>query len=278
MIDNLLMAVKQEIKVSKDSENVEKLLIEALDGTDKFYSYIIYAKYDEGTLVSWTIQYNLSQIDEYNTLERSKVIKSIMEDLKREHKPLKNVIGYGQPSFDIIVQAYDPLVHKLAKQQGDKWKQYEHDDLCQICRLVMLKLYRKGYYIHRRLLYKAFQNEIWMDVKKHRGMPEIVSLEDTFYCKSDGDSEALSLSDVLADKNLIEEEERKWKEEGERLIFEEIKDIIIDYIGVRQWNELLRDYGNGHTTSATRIKMHKIKAYLSSLGLSRKDFNNKYYG
>jgi hypothetical protein len=117
-----------------------------------------------------------------------------------------------------------------------------------------------------------------MEVKRTRGAPEIVSLEDRFYCKADGDSEALCLADIVPDESLIAEEQRKWEEEGERLIFEELKEIIIDYIGIRQWNELLRDYGNGHTTSATRKKMQKIKSYLNSLGLTRREFNKRYYG
>lgn len=277
MTDNLLMAVKQEIQVSVDSENVKELILKALDGSEKFYSYIVYAKYENDTLTGWIIQYNISQNENFNTLSVQNIVDDIVNIINRKRDDCKKVIGYGQPDIETVILAYDPLVRKLAKRQAERWKQYDYEDLCQICRYVMLKLYRKGYYIHRRLLYKAFENEIWMQVRKERGKPQIVSFEDTFYKDISGDGEKLLVADTIPDISTIEREETEYEKEVELKIFEELKEVIIEYIGVRQWNELVRDYGHCHTTSTTRKKMQKIKNYLNTLGLTRKEFNRKYY-
>ena len=91
-------------------------------------------------------------------------------------------------------------------------------------------------------------------------------------------SEKLLVADVIEDTSLQEERERERVREAELAIFDEVKDIVIDLIGQRQWNELVRDYTNGHTTNWSRKKMQDIKHHFERLGLTRKDFNNKYYG
>ena len=193
-------------------------------------------------------------------------------------KEQKRVLGYNQPDIEVMIEAYDPLVNKLAKQQNEHWKCFEHEDLCQMCRLTMLKLYRKGYYIHKRLLYKSFNNDILMSLRHERDRPTIVSFEDTFYKTASADSEKLLVADIVPDTELIEKEELELYEENTRLIFEEVKEIIVELIGIRQFNELMRDYGNKHTTTWSRKCMQKIKNHFAKLGLTRKEFDNKYYG
>lgn len=278
MADNVLMHVKQKISAATDIKRVEEILCETFDGIDDIYSYLVYAEYDVSPL-QYTIQYNISQKEELNTLTLDDVLTGVIYAIENvDLSTKKKIIGYGQPSLEIVLETYDPLVHKLARYQNDRWKQYNYDDLCQICRLVMIRLYRKGYYIHRRLLQRSFENEIWMDVKKHKGDNVVVSFEDTFYRPLSNSSEELQYADVVPDNDIIEKERTKDDEEVNHLIFEEVKDIVIDYIGARQWNELMRDYGNNHTTSWSRKTLQRVKKYLAQLGISRKDFINKYYG
>ena len=278
MVDNVIMSVKQNVKRDADLDKIGELLNEALDGIDKMYSYIVYAEYDEDCKITgYIIQYNFSQNESYNTLCTSDVIKNVIEILKNSKNVTKRVVGYGQPPLEIIVEAYDNLVKKLSKQMLDRWRQYDYEDLCQICRLVMVKLYRKGYYLNKRLLRRAFENYIWCEVKNDIGKPQMVSLEDVFYSHVGGESEDLTFSDIVADDEAIEAEELKTHEEVERLIFEEVRDVVIDLIGIRQWNELLRDYGNKHTTSWSRKTLLKLKRQLENLGITRRSFNHKYY-
>lgn len=278
MADNVLMHVKQKISAATDIKRVEEILCETFDGIDSIYSYLIYVDYDANPL-QYTIQYNISQNEELNTLTLEDVLTGVIHTLETvDLTERKKIIGYGQPSIEIVLETYDPLVHKLARYQKNRWKTYDYDDLCQICRFVMIKLYRKGYYIHRRLLQRSFENEIWMDVKKHKGDHLVVSFEDTFYQPAGNSSEELLFADIVPDKELIEQEEEEDREEVNKLIFEEVKAIVIEHIGPRQWDELMRDYGNNHTTSWSRKALQRVKKHLEQLGISRKDFYNKYYG
>lgn len=277
MADNVLMHVKQKISAATDIKRVEEIICETFDGIDNIYSYLIYAEYDIDP-IQYTIQYNISQNDKLNTISLEDVLTGVVYAIENvDLNKKKKIVGYGQPSLEIVLQTYDPLVHKLARYQHSKWKQYDYDDLCQICRLVMIRLYRKGYYIHRRLLQRSFENEIWMEVKKHRG-ENVVSFDDTFFKPLYTSSEELIFADIVPDEEPLEKEQEEYDKEVNTLIFEELKDIIVDYIGIRQWNELVRDYGNGHTTSWSRKTLQRVKKYLAEIGISRKDFINKYYG
>lgn len=277
MADNVLMHVKQKISAATPMDKVEEILCETFDGIDNIYSYLIYAEYDVNPL-QYIIQYNISQNDELNTITLEDVLTGVIQTLENvDVNAKKHIVGYGQPSLEIVLQTYDPLVHKLARYQNDRWKQYDYEDLCQICRLVMIKLYRKGYYIHRRLLQRSFENEIWMDVKKHRG-EHLVSFEDTFYSPVSSSSEDLLFADIVPDEYAIEKEREKEEQEVNSLVFEEVKQILIDYMGIRQFDELMRDYGNNHTTNWSRKMLQKVKKHFEQLGISRKDFINKYYG
>ena len=278
MEDNVLIKILQHVQREDLITDVRVQAELTLDGLDKIYSYIVYCIYKNEELVKYTIQYTVSQTEKYNTLVVSNVIDDVLKIIFEQERVKKKVIGYGQPDLETALEAYDPLVHKLAKVEHNKWKQFEYEDLCQICRLVMIKLHRKGYYIHKQLLRKAFINEILMSIRHDKNAPPIVSFEDCFYSKASGDSEDLTVADTIPDTSIIEQEEREYEEIAEKLIFEEVKAIVVEIVGIRQWNELMRDYGNKHTTAWSRKLMQKIKHHFETLGLKREDFNKKYYG
>jgi hypothetical protein len=279
MEDNVLVNVSQTLPFIVDDELILSVLNEIFTHVDKVYSYIIYAHYDENDLITkWTIRYAISEKSSYNTLDSTDCVSEIYSILTKKQDKRRKIIGYKQPCIEIMLEVFDPLVNKLAKLQFDRWKQYTHEDLCQMCRLVMIKLYRKGYYIHKVLLQKAFNNYILVSLRPERNAPVIVSFEDTFYKSMKSDSETILFADTIADTSIEEEQENTRITEAEAAIFEEVKNIVIELVGERQWRELVRDYSNKHTSTRTRKLMNKVKTHFNTLGLSRKDFNNKYYG
>lgn len=278
MADNVLMKVTQSIRADVEKECVRSMLENTLENINSIYSYIVYAEYENGVQNAYIVQYNLSQEDKYNTISTEEAIDGITKVIcEHAHENTRRVIGYAQPDVELILELYDPLVNKLARIQDGKWSMYTHEDLCQICRLEILKLYRKGYYLHKRLVEKAFINRLLMNTRHDRNKPPTLSFEDTFYRTSSSDSEKLLVADTIPDQYLIEKEKAADEEIAERLIFEEVKGIIIDLIGVRQWDELLRSYGGKSTTATTRKVMQKVKNHFENLGLTRKDFNKRYY-
>ena len=278
MADNVLMRITQSVSIQKDLGEVCVEMYELFENTDKLYSYIVYAKYDDEDLSGWVVNYIVSQNEDYNTLSPDEVVTELLQVFSKKENNGKKVICYKQPSIEIMLEVYDPLVHRLAKYQQDRWRQFEHDDLCQICRMVMIRLYKKGYYIHKRLLYKAFMNEILISTRHERNAPKMVSFEDAFFTPIKGDSEKLLIADIVADESITEKEEEDYKNEVNLKVFEEVKDIIVEFLGERQWRELYRSYTTKNTTTTTRKLMQRVKTYFEKLGISRKDFDNKYYG
>ena len=275
MADNVLLKVTQELPVSMSYTDYLNELSNFLEELDNICSYIVYGNYENDILVKYVIVYTTSQTDRFNTLSVDDVISEIMEIIVLP-KEQKRVLGYNQPDIETMLEAYDPLINKLAKQQGERWKCFEHEDLCQMCRLTMIKLYRKGYYIHKRLLYKSFNNDILMSLRHERNRPTIVSFEDTFYRAASADSENLLVADIIPDTSIQEAEEERERMAKIQRMYEEVKDIVVELIGIRQWNELLRDYGNKHTTAWSRKCMQKVKNHFAKIGLTKQDFENYY--
>ena len=96
------------------------------------------------------------------------------------------------------------------------------------------------------------------------------------YHKSDDDCN-VTIADMVPDTKLLDEQDDKENEEVMTQIITEVKDIIIDLIGPRQYDQLLREYANKQTTPWSRKLMYTIKAKLFDMGITIKSFN-KYYG
>ena len=275
MAENTLHKISQKISVNLSEEEIVKNLEEVLLDLETVYSYLVYAKYKDEQLTGWLIEYNISQIDEYNTLIAKDIIREILVDIRNsKERKVANVIGYKQPSLELILKLYDPLVKKLALEQSKRWNKLEYEDAYQMCQLTMLTLYRKNYYIHKKLLERSYNNYVLMLFRRDRDMPVITSIDQVVYEEPDGSS--LTLADMIPDTNEILEEKEKEEQETFNLIFEEVKDIIIELTSERQFEQLLRDYGNKCTTSWSRKKIQQIKEYFKKLGITRKSFYGRY--
>ena len=154
MKENVLNKIVITLDKDDTREQIcKKLTTSLLMSQDKIYSYLIYSQYDHTTFKGWSIEYLVSQDEQYNTLNIEDCIfdiaKTVLKDKKlKEHK---YVIGYKQPSLNIMCTLFEPCINKLANNIKQRWNDLEYEDLCQTCKLVMCILYSKGYYIHKHL-------------------------------------------------------------------------------------------------------------------------------
>ncbi|MBR2385261.1 MAG: hypothetical protein IKA99_06630 [Clostridia bacterium] len=272
MAENITNKLVQRISVNHTDEEIKSQLHTVLDELETIYSYLIYAKYKAEKLVCWQIEYTISQTDKYNTLHSCIVVEEIFAILKESNeKKVSNVIGYKQPSLDIQIQLFEPLINKLALKQIQRWPQIEYEDACQICRMTMLNLYRKGYYLHPTLVERCYNNDILSSIKKDKNKPEIISIDKVVH--HDGDNTPLTIGDMLPDTQAEEDAEQKDAEEFIQLVFGQVKEIIIELIGERQFEQLMRDYGNKHTTSWSRKKMQQLKDKFKQMDINWESFN-----
>lgn len=268
MKENILSKVVQKLPKDKSFDELSILIQKSSDIVGNIYSYIIY---DEEDL--YLLQFAISQQDEYNTLTPERVACEVTEIIRKHMttgESKNNVCGYGQPPVDILLEVLNPLIHKLAKKQHDMWQKMEYEDLVQICRLVILTLYRKGYYIHKRLLERAFYNEVLREIQKDKGKPYKVSLDELL---SDGDGDDLFVRDTIPDTAAIYAERDKLDEEMRAGIYLEVKEFILDIITPRQLDQLLRSYSNKHCDQWARSTMQYIKEYLASQGITPHSFD-----
>lgn len=272
MAENITNKLVQRISVNHTDEEIKSQLHTVLDELETIYSYLIYAKYKAEKLVCWQIEYTISQTDKYNTLHSCIVVEEIFAVLKESNeKKVSNVIGYKQPSLDIQIELFEPLINKLALKQTQRWPQIEYEDACQICRMTMLNLYRKGYYLHPTLVERCYNNDILSSIRKDKNKPEIISIDKVVH--HDGDNTPLTIGDMLPDNQAEEDAEQKDAEEFIQLVFGQVKEIIVELIGERQFEQLMRDYGNKHTTSWSRKKMQQLKDKFKQMGINWESFN-----
>lgn len=272
MAENITNKLVQRISVNHTDEEIKSQLHTVLDELETIYSYLIYAKYKAEKLVCWQIEYTISQTDKYNTLHSCIVVEEIFAVLKESNeKKVSNVIGYKQPSLDIQIELFEPLINKLALKQTQRWPQIEYEDACQICRMTMLNLYRKGYYLHPTLVERCYNNDILSSIRKDKNKPEIISIDKVVH--HDGDNTPLTIGDMLPDTQAEEDAEQKDAEEFIQLVFGQVKEIIVELIGERQFEQLMRDYGNKHTTSWSRKKMQQLKDKFKQMGINWESFN-----
>lgn len=272
MAENITNKLVQRISVNHTDEEIKSQLHTVLDELETIYSYLIYAKYKAEKLVCWQIEYTISQTDKYNTLHSCIVVDEIFAILKESNeKKVSNVIGYKQPSLDIQIQLFEPLINKLALKQIQRWPQIEYEDACQICRMTMLNLYRKGHYLHPTLVERCYNNDILSSIRKDKNKPQIISIDKVVH--HDGDNTPLTIGDMLPDTQAEEDAEQKDAEEFVQLVFGQVKEIIVELIGERQFEQLMRDYGNKHTTSWSRKKMQQLKDKFKQMGINWESFN-----
>ena len=262
----------QKISIKSTDDEIRLQLSSVLNELEDIYSYLIYAKYKDEKLIGWRIEYNISQTDEYNTLKSEIVIEEIFNLLKESsEKKVSGVIGYKQPPLDVQLILFEPLINKLASRQVSMWNQIEFEDACQICKMTMLNLYLKGYYLHKTLIERCYNNDILSMLRREKNKPEIVSIDKII--RKDGNNNPLTVGDMVPDYKLIEENEQKEYDEFIQIVFSQVKEIIIELIGERQFEQLMRDYGNRHTTSWSRKKMQQLKSKFSQMGINWSSFD-----
>lgn len=266
MSENILYKTVVIIKASLTDEKIKERIRESLNGIDTIYSYLVYAKYKDDTLIGWRIEYNVSQNDYYNTLSNESVTEEITKSILESRSSVQSVLSYKQPSIELMIELYRPLMKKLTLEQCSKWQNLEYEDAYSICQLTMVTLYKKGYYVHKNLLRRSFQNAILMELRHERNKPEMYSLEQIIH--DDGDADAITLADVIPDEKA--EIEKQEKEEREEMLemFNELKEILADTISERQFQQLLRDYGKKHTSTWSRMRIQKIKEKMNKLGIT----------
>lgn len=274
-MENILFNAQIELNSEMSVEKMCEVIMLSFADSERIYSYVVYFAEKSDRNV-YTVKYMISQTDDNNTIDTVDATAEILRIITRDRQEKKRIIGYRQANLDTLIRLMQPLVHSLAQSQHRRWRQFEYEDLCQMCNLVIVELYNKGYYIHKSLVAKSFNNAVLMELRPDRDKPAIVPLEQAF--NGTEDLEKLTIADILADPDDELRQQQEDENDNREWTFQEVKEIIVELIGPRQFDQLFRDYGHKHTTAQTRKMMQKVKNHFAKLGLTKKEFDNKYYG
>lgn len=227
---------------------------------DKLYSYIVYNKKQDEYAI--TVAY--SQIDEYNTILKEEAICEISDILMTNNSDnnKKRVIGFRQPPLELFITLAEPLVEDLAIQMHEKWN-IELDDLRQMCYLSICKLNKNGYYLHPGIIGKTFRNDVLKSIQHEKNAPEIKSIDNVIT-----DNDGCTIGDTIFDEYAEEKVYESITKEDEEFVLVNMRDLIIDIIGQREYDQFIREYGNRYTTNVTRTKINRLKRKLRELGVN----------
>lgn len=274
-MENILFNAQIELNSEMPQEKMCEIIMLSFGDNERIYSYIVYFTQDE-TRESYTVKYMISQSDSNNTIDTVEAAAEILAIIDKDKQEKKRIIGYRQANLDKLIELMQPLVRRLAAVQQRRWHQFEYEDLCQMCNLAIVELYRKGYYVHKSLVEKTFNNMVLMELRHERDKPAVVPLEQAF--NGTEDLEKLTIADILADPDDALRKEQEDRSSEREWTFQEVKSIIIDLIGPRRFDQLFRDYANQHTTSQSQKQMQRLRNHFAKLGLTKKEFENKYHG
>lgn len=274
-MENVLFNAQIELNSEMSQEKMCEILILSFGDNERIYSYLVYFEEKEERDV-YTVKYMVSQCDENNTIDSVEATTEILSIIAKDRKEKRRIIGYRQASIDKLIELMQPLVRKLASMQQRRWHQFEYEDLCQMCNMAIVDLYNKGFYIHKSLVEKTFNNMVLMELRHDRYKPQIIPLEQAF--NGTEDLEKLTIADILVDPDDELRKDRENTDDNREWTFEEVKKIIIELIGERRFDQLFRDYAYQHTTAQSQKQMQRLRNHFAKLGLTKKEFNNKYYG
>lgn len=263
-MDNQLSKINYKVHPDANVINEAMYAIQETCPYKFIYSYIIYTEPDIffKDINNLRIQLNISSVPLYNTIELKTAVDGIEKICVNElaNKTGKKVIGYKQPPIEIMLEAYDNLVLKLAKTAAMHWQQLEYEDLCQTCRLVMCNLYNKGYYLNKSLVEKSFNNAVLCSIRKDKMKPIIISFESLLDNKDDSN---LSIKDTLINQDLENENYDKENDNWNIDILKELQIVLGALITQRQLDQLLREYSTKNVTPLSAKKIQTIKHYLA---------------
>lgn len=269
-MENILSKLSVNIGLPTNADKIRQQLSDCLANVDDVYSYLIYADYIQGALSSFTVEFLVSQNSYYNTINHAYLLNDISNTIcNTAEQDKRYVVGYKQPPLDRLLQAYEPLVHSLARQQKTYWKQLEYEDLCQMCRLVICTLYKAGYYVHKNLIRRAFTNEVLMSIRKDKYKPVIVSLDKKV---GNGEDNDILIKDIIPD---VQQEERSQDEEDYeylQTVLREQRELVIEHLGQRTYDRLLQEYGNRNTTTWGQKVTFRLREWLRKEGITERTF------
>lgn len=237
-----------------DSEDIESQLHALIEDSAQLSTYFYSAYFvDEPDEHAWILHMRVSDVDRYNEISVLDIVTMVRHCIYKGHSDSKRVVAFVQPSVQTVLTVAEPLIHHEATEQHRYWSELEVEDLRQLCRLTILELYNKGFYVNAVLIKRSFRNAVLVSLRKQRYRPQLVYL-DAMYSKSQND-ESIERSELIPD----EKAQQPFIDFEEDDLTQARKKTIINEIGQRQYDQLLLEYTTNTSSAWARNLMMRLK-------------------
>lgn len=127
---------------------------------------------------------------------------------------------YVQPDLSLWFEMFDNVLNQMTTTVQPRYEKLipSFDELKSSLCYVVVQLYNKGYYLSRPLIFKAFVNQLNMEVRKTKLFQNMQSLHDPI---EDLD-EQLTIEDMLEDPDST-----KWAEDTRHISEEEYDEELL---------------------------------------------------
>lgn len=256
MLDkNILTKFSHYIKLSESKVNLNEVDT-ICNAYEKVYSYQVLMCLSDEELSGFEVDIVVSQTDEYNTIDKDKMRIGITNSIIKSSEKTKILIGFEQPPLELLIKLYEPLINKLARTEAMHWDKLEFDDLYQMCRLSICDLYNQGYFIHKELIKITFIRAVLTELRLHGTEYDAIPMQNL-------NTEDREYIDYIEDESV--EDEFKEIIDGGQVYIDSRKQTVIDIIGQRQYDQIVREYRTGTTSNSTRKLVNKLKNQLSEV-------------
>jgi hypothetical protein len=166
----------------------------------------------------------------------------------------KKHIQYVNPPFELWMELFKPFLTSLVCAMHQRYEKLipDREEITSILYYTVAKLYKKGYYLHKSLIRKAFLNELNMECRKLKYV-ELESLDAPIGYDDDG--KEITLLDQLVDPTDAEKADSEQRQE----LYEKIKARMLQDMSEFAFNRIMIQLKSGTIDRMTSYHLNKYR-------------------
>ena len=215
---------------------------------------------------------------EYNRYSPATLVEILYLSLANNLVKKGNIIAYARPSLEDYITVFTPMLQDIITRAHPFYKRLipNRDDLVSTMYFVVCKLYRKGYYVNKNLVYMSFINELNIEVRKLKNLQHEQSLSQVI-SDEDGGTPIL-LQDIIVDDEqlaLVEELTRYTIKDYWEDMFEQIKAAMLKNMSQLSFDRIILQIEHKCIDTQTAHLLYKLRKKYNAGNLRDRTNNHK---
>ena len=245
----------------KPDETQNDLIAEICDdcnvGPNEPFAFSAIMTPDKNDAGYYNLRINCVVPQEENPYTPTQLVRTLLSQ-----KEPANKIRYVQPPIEQWIKEFRPLLMKMVAKAHPRYEKLipEYEELVSIIYLTVMKLYNQGYYLHQTLIYKAFINDLNMEVRKLKNLEVTDSLDTPV--GEDDDGKTITLLDQICDPDATEwaresttyTEKDYWSD-----VFDKIKARMLEDMSELAFDRILIQLKTNTVDRSTSYKLDKYR-------------------